>query len=366
VGKAHFGPRAFVGADPSNVGFDVSVAGASIGAPGSYYGKQNFDRGQKGKKKGEAGGHAVPGMDKYHGQDIFLTEALTLEAKELVAESVKAGQPFFLNFAHYAVHSPFDSDPRFAANYQASGKPAQAQAFASLIEGMDKSLGDLMDHLEALGVANNTLILFLGDNGSDAPLGHEHAVACATPLRGKKGSHYEGGMRVPFIAAWVKPDAANPHQQKLPIPAGAIQSQQAAVQDLFPTVLALTDVKAPTGHVVDGRPLQTLLTGHPDATRDETFLMHYPHAPHRSVYFTTLRQGEWKVIYHYFPTETSNGSHYQLYHLKADPYEQSDLAASEPEKLKAMMTALMSGLEQHHAHYPVDPSSHQPVKPTLP
>lgn len=223
-----------------------------------------------------------------------------------------------------------------------------------------------MDHLEALGVADETLILFLGDNGSDAPLGHEHAVACAAPLRGKKGSHYEGGMRVPFIVSWVKPDATNPLQQKLPIPAGAIQGQQAAVQDLFPTVLALTEVKAPAGHVVDGRPLQTLLTGKPDASRDESFLMHYPHAPHRSHYFTTLRQGEWKVIYHYFPTEVSNGSHYQLYHLKADPYEQSDLAGSEPQRLKEMMTALTAGLEHHHAHYPVDPSSHQPVKPKVP
>ena len=68
---------------------------------------------------------------------------------------------------------------------------------------MDKSLGDLLDHLDALGVADNTLIFFLGDNGSDAPLGHQHEVACAAPLRGKKGAHYEGGMRVPFIAAWA-------------------------------------------------------------------------------------------------------------------------------------------------------------------
>lgn len=78
---------------------------------------------------------------------------------------------------------------------------------------MDKSLGDLLDHLEKLAVSENTLIFFLGDNGSDAPLGHQHAVACAAPLRGKKGSHYEGGMRVPFIAAWAKPNANNPNQK---------------------------------------------------------------------------------------------------------------------------------------------------------
>jgi arylsulfatase A-like enzyme len=365
VGKAHFGPRAFEGADPTHLGFDVNVGGASIGAPGSYYGAKNFDRTPNGKKKA-SGSHAVPGMEKYHGQEIFLTEALTLEAKSLVSESVKAGKPFFLNFAHYAVHSPFDSDPRFAANYSKSGKSPQAQAFASLIEGMDKSLGDLLDHLEGLGVAGNTLIFFLGDNGTDAPLGHEHAVACAAPLRGKKGSHYEGGMRVPFIASWAKVDETNPYQQRLPIPAGGIQRQQAAVQDLFPTVLMLTEAKAPSGHVVDGKPLQTLLTGKPDASRDETFLMHYPHAPHRSAYFTSFRQGEWKVVYHYFPSEASSGSHYQLFHLKADPYEQSDLTGSQPEKLKEMMTALSAALEQHQARYPVDPESRQAIKPVVP
>lgn len=80
-------------------------------------------------------------------------------------------------------------------------------------------------------------MFFLGDNGSDAPLGHEHEVACAVPLRGKKGSHYEGGMRVPFLAAWAKPAVGNAHQQRLPIAVGGVQTQQAAVYDLFPTIL---------------------------------------------------------------------------------------------------------------------------------
>src|SRR5690606_30596436 len=128
----------------------------------------------------------VPHLEKYHGTDLFLTEALTREANAHVEQAVQAGQPFFLYFAHYAVHAPFESDSRFAANYTDSGKSPQAQAFATLIEGMDKSLGDVLDQLNKLGVAENTLVFFLGDNGSDAPLGHEHAVACAAPLRGKK------------------------------------------------------------------------------------------------------------------------------------------------------------------------------------
>ena len=269
VGKGHFGAEKYPGEFPHNLGFDVNVAGHAWGAPGSYYGEKNY--GALTKRTAAA----VPGLEKYHGTETFLTEALTIEAKRHVTETVKQGQPFYLYFAQYAVHAPFDSDPRFAAHYADSGKPPAAQAFATLIEGMDKSLGDLLDHFEELGVAENTLVFFLGDNGSDAPLGNQHDVACAAPLRGKKGAHYEGGMRVPFIAAWAKPAAGNPFQQKLRIPAGTIQPQVAAVHDLFPTILELVDCKSPKGHLVDGTRLQRSLTGQPDPDRKQQSLMGY-------------------------------------------------------------------------------------------
>lgn len=354
VGKGHFGPGESEGAEPKNLGFDINVGGASFGAPASYYGTKNYGHGQK------KSSHAVPHLEKYHGTDTFLTEALTIEANAHVADAVAADKPFFLYLSHYAVHAPFNSDPRFAANYRDAGKPPAAQAFATLIEGMDKSLGDVLDHLDALGVADNTLIFFLGDNGSDAPLGHQHAVACAAPLRGKKGAHYEGGMRVPFIAAWAKA-ADNPHQQRLPISAGVIQSQTAAVYDLFPTILALTDVPSPRKHVVDGSRLDMLLTGKSDETREETFLMHYPHSPHRSDYFTCYRDGDWKVIYHYFPSGASENSHYQLYNLREDPFESENLAATCPDQLRLMMQGLVASLESHQALYPVAP--HKPQLP---
>jgi len=361
VGKGHFGPNKSPGAEPLNLGFDVNVGGASFGAPGSYYGEKNYGRGQ-----GRRSSHAVPHLKKYHGTDTFLTEALTIEAKKHLTDTVKAKKPFYLYMSHYAVHAPFHSDPRFAAHYKDSGKPANAQAFATLIEGMDKSLGDLLDHVEKLGVAKNTLVIFLGDNGSDAPLGHQHAVACAAPLRGKKGAHYEGGMRVPFIAAWAKADNNNSHQQKLLIPAGAIQTQLGAVHDLFPTVLEVAGVEPPQGHKVDGKKLQTLLTGKPDKSRDEVFLMHYPHAPHRSTYFTVYRRGDWKVIYHYYPSKASEGSHYQLYNLAQDPFESQDLASSRPDQLRAMMQGLIASLKEHEAAYPRDKENPgAPHKPKL-
>lgn len=362
VGKGHFGAHEFDGAEPKNLGFDVNVAGSSFGAPASYYGMKNYGHGQKRKSF-----NCVPHLEKYHGTETFLTEALTIEAKSRVTDAVEADKPFYLYFSHYAVHAPFNSDPRFAAHYEDSGKPAPAQAFATLIEGMDKSLGDVLDHLDALGVSENTLIFFLGDNGSDAPLGHQHAVACAAPLRGKKGAHYEGGMRVPFIAAWAKPDRDNPVQKRLPIAVGTIQSQQAAVIDLFPTLLALADTEIPADQIVDGSRLDTLLTGKPDTAREETFLMHYPHSPHRSEYFTCYRDGDWKVIYHYFPSEASENSHYQLYNLADDPFESTNLAPSKPDQLRRMMKGLITAMEEHDALYPVDKEEGgKALKPILP
>lgn len=366
VGKGHFGPEGYEGAEPLNLGFDVNVAGAAFGAPGSYYGEQNYGGGT------QRAHHAVPHLEKYHGSDTFLTEALTIEAKQRVSDSVKAGKPFFLYFAQYAVHGPFDSDPRFAKNYTHSGKPEPAQAFATLIEGMDKSLGDMLDHFEDLGIAENTIVLFVGDNGSDAPLGHQHAVACAAPLRGKKGAHYEGGMRVPFIASWAKVDAKNGFQQRLQIPAGAIQSQVASVTDIFPTILELVGASKPDAHAVDGYRLQSLWTGKGDPERPEQFLMHYPHGPHRSNYFTVWRDGDWKVVYHALPDKPTTGGfiqfedgNYELFNLRLDPFESTNLAKSKPQQLKRMMTGLIAALDAHHAVYPVDDSGNE-LHPKLP
>ena len=361
VGKAHFGPTEFDGSDPLKIGFDVNVGGTAIGAPASYYGEKNYGNGQPKRKN-----RAVPHLKEYHGTDTFLTEALTIEAKKRVSQCVDKGVPFYLNMAHYAVHAPFNSDPRFAANYAGSGKPTNAQAFATLIEGMDKSLGDLLDHLADLGVAENTLVIFLGDNGSDAPLGNQHEVACAAPLRGKKGAHYEGGMRVPFIAAWAKADSENTFQKALPIPEGALQTQMGNVCDLMPTILHVAGVGVPKSHTVDGAPLNRLLTGQPDPDHEQSFLMHFPHSPYRSEYFSVLRDGDWKVIYHYHPSKQSDGQRYQLYNLINDPFEQSDLSESHPVELVSMMKKLVTSLEDHNAMYPVNKDRSEELRPVVP
>jgi arylsulfatase A-like enzyme len=235
-----------------------------------------------------------------------------------------------------------------------------------LVEGIDKSLGDMLKHVEELGVAEETLVFFLGDNGSDAPLGGAHEVACAAPLRGRKGSHYEGGMRVPFMAAWAKPTGDNEWQSKLPIAKGVVQSQMAAIYDLFPTILEQAGIALPEAHVLDGQSLATLLRGGPDPSHRSDFLMHYPHSPHRSDYFTVYRQGDWKLIYHYLPTPKDGMDRYQLFDLRRDPFEQSDLAMVEPEKVHSMLGLMKTRLNEESALLPVDRGSGEPLVLRLP
>lgn len=356
VGKAHFGRKGSEGENPLNLGFDVNIAGGSIGHPASYYGEHGY-----GHIKGDKG-HAVPGLEKYHGTNTFLSDALTMEANEQIDKAVLEKKPFFLYMAHYAVHAPFEVDRRFLGNYMSSDKSFAAKSFATLVEGMDKSLGDIMDHLEELGIAENTLILFLGDNGSDSPLGEANGHYSSAPLRGKKGNEYEGGMRVPFIACWAKTDSRTMQQRKLPIQAGVIQQQLGTIMDIYPTVLAIAEIELPKNHVIDGFSLIPQLLGKKNDTRSEKFLMHFPHS-HRGSYFTSYRDGDWKLIYHYNPKLPDNPI-YELYNLKKDPGENNNLATDETGRLVTMIRAMAKQLEAEGALYPVDASGNA-LKPRI-
>lgn len=354
IGKAHFAPDEHEGTDPRNLGFDVNIGGCAIGRPASYYGEKGYGKGTE---------VAVPHLEKYHGTATYLTETLTIEAEAELDKAIAEDKPFFLYMSHYAVHGPFDSDPRFAANYKSVDKKGKALAFATMIEGMDKSLGDLMDHLEAKGIAENTLILFLGDNGSDAPLAKHNAIASSAPLRGRKGSRWEGGVRVPFIAAWAKPNPKNKWQKRLPIAAGSVRQEIGNCSDLFPTITELIAAAVPDDHTVDGQDLARLFSGQPDQNHRDEFLSHYPHR--RGVgpgndYFTLYRLGNWKVIYHYLDQQ----ARYELYDLENDPSESNNLAADNKAKLRSMLKTMAGELEAKAAQYPE--RNGQPIKLVIP
>lgn len=342
VGKAHFGPFNSEGEDPLNLGFDVNIAGSSIGQPGSYLGTEGF---------GHIDGNnarAVPGLEKYHGKDIFLTEALTLEANLAISQAKEEGKPFFLNMAHYAVHAPFYSDPRFAENYKDSNRNDKVQAYATLIEGIDKSLGDIVQHVKDLGLGENTLLFFLGDNGSDAPLSIKNNYSSSSPLKGKKGKHWEGGMRVPFIASWVSPNNKISCQEKTPITGNVVQPQLGTIIDIFPTLCRVANVDYPEGYILDGFILHDQLDGRLNVKRDELFLNHFPHR-HRSSYFTSLVKSDWKIIYHY---QVEDQPRYELFNLKLDPFETDNVADKNPEQLNIMMKVLSDEMKNKEALYP--------------
>lgn len=357
IGKAHFAPPAHEGEDPSALGFDVNVAGCAYGQPGSYFGEDGY--GNLNPKRQQ---RAVPGLEKYHRTDTFLTEALTIEAKARIDESLEMGQPFYLYLSHYAVHSPFQSDPRFTKDYRDPEKGKHGEAFATLVAGVDKSLGDLVAHLEAKGIAESTLILFMGDNGSASPFGKGDEIRSSAPLRGKKATLWEGGTRVPFIAAWARPNARSGLQKSVPIEVGGVQEQMGICYDVFPTLLEIAGVEAPQGHVVDGQDLRKLFTGKRDRSRKETFLSHFPHK-HTSSYFTTYRDGNWKLVYRYFPNADSGETRYAVYDLDADPSESVDLSTRNPERVQRLMRAMIDELEEKDALYPVNAGSE--VRPEL-
>lgn len=357
VGKAHFGCQNSEGEDPKRLGFDVNIAGSSIGHPGSYHGENGYGwiKGQRAR--------AVPDLQQYHGTSTFLSDALTLEACKEMKKAIDKGQPFYLNMAHYAVHAPFETDERFIGNYTDPSKTKQAKAFATLIEGMDKSLNDLMNRLEEWGVAENTLIFFLGDNGGDAPLGGAADYGSSAPLKGKKGSEFEGGMRVPFIAGWAKVNPDNRLQKEFPIATGTVQTQMATIMDIYPTVLSAAGIDLPAHHILDGGDLKKMLAGKHDRRHRDDFLMHFPHE-HRGSYFTVYRKQDWKLIYYYHP-EKGGVPECKLYNLKDDPYEKQDVAATHPKEVKRMFRLMVKRLEAEGALYPVTKDM-KPIYPSLP
>jgi arylsulfatase A-like enzyme len=337
VGKAHFGSIGSYAQFPQNIGFDVNIAGSEIGHPASYYGTNDFG----------TGSNHVPGLEAYHGQDIFLTEALTLEMNKQIESAVTNGVPFFAYMAHYAVHSPWNADERFSANY--SGLNDTQRAFATLIEGMDKSLGDILNKLEALGAAENTLVVFLSDNGGDY---------VNTPLRSKKGTLYEGGVRVPMIWSWAKTNSANPLQSALPIASGSRQSDSVLAWDIYPTLLGLAGISIPPA--VDGEDLSGYLRGTPDFHRAQQFSIHYPHHRAPQNPGSIWRDGDWKLIYDY-QTGAS-----KLYNMASDLSETNNLAASQPERVMAMSRDLARDLNRLGALFPERITNSVPVPPVMP
>ncbi|MCP5534170.1 MAG: sulfatase [Akkermansiaceae bacterium] len=333
VGKAHFGAKDTPGADPKNLGFDVNIAGSYMGGPGSYHGDKNFSAAWRG------GGRIwdVPGLDKYHGQEINLTEALTREAIAELERTVKAGdQPFYLYMSHYTVHAPWEPDRRFIDSYKGKKRfPGQKATLASMVESMDHSLGDLLDALDRLGVADDTIVVFMSDNGSPSQCPRN------LPLRGHKISGYEGGNRVPMI---VHIPGATKGTKRCDAPV--------VIEDVFPTFLqwaGVQDIPDNDGVSFDG------MVRDPSAPRgDRPLFWHYPNFYDQPP-FSSVRLGDLKLIYWHVDRRI------ELFDLRNDLSETKNLAAERPDDVKRLARLLCDHLRKSKALMPVEKSTGKPV-----
>lgn len=335
VGKAHFGARGTPGENPLNLGFDVNIGGHAPGGPGSYWGEKNFSAAWRTKPEDHS--WDVPGLEAYHGKDINLTEALTLESVKQIEAAAADKKPFYLYLSHYAVHAPFEKDARFYQKYRDAGLGEHDAVYASMLESMDKSLGDVMDALKRLGLADNTIVLFASDNGSP------RENARNLPLRGHKITPYEGGIRVPMIVKW-------PGVTK----AGATCTTPVVIEDFFPSILELAGAGGKPMQIVDGVSFVPLLKGGADPDPARPFVWHFPNTYDQPP-FSAIRVGDWKLIYHHTDRRL------ELFNLADDIGETKNLATDQPAKAKELAARLMALLKERGAQMPLDKRTGQPV-----
>lgn len=244
-----------------------------------------------------------------------LTSRYTAESISVIRESVHAGRPFFLYLPHSFAHVPLFASDRFR------GKSLRG-LYGDVVEEMDWSVGEIRRTLTEVGVERNSLILF---TSADGPwLYQKQEGGSAGPLRGGKGSTWEGGMRVPCVAAW-------PGR----IPPGVVTRAFGTTLDLFPTCLRLAGVPLPSGREYDGFDLGTALFE--GGSGRDPLLFYYAKDDLRAV-----RAGPWKLHLATTGQDEAVVRHQRplLYNLNADPAEQFDLAGSHPdvvEKLAAVM-----------------------------
>lgn len=332
-GKWHLGPEPY---SPLQHGFDVDIPHTPAPGPllhGFFY--------------------PFP-VWKDHGEEGDNLEDLLAEEAVRFIERHK-DRPFFLNYWAFQVHSPWQAKPAQIEKYRAKAKPGDPQrnpVYAGMVETLDDAVGRLVAALEAAGVLERTVIIFTSDNG---PFAHAHPAPVMTaefqdvpttsalPLRGVKGTIYEGGIRVPLIVIW--PGLTRP---------GAETGALALSTDYFPTFADLLGLKVPAGVSFDGVSLRPALAGGAGSRKD--IFCHFPHpqsawtvdkvpAPASS-----LRSGDWKLIRLF--GANAGADRLELYHLRDDPGETRNLAAEKPEVLHELSAGLGGLLRDTRAVIP--------------
>lgn len=329
AGKWHLGGE---GSMPTDHGFEINRGGNSTGTP--------------------AGGFFAP-FENPQLADREPGESLTLRLGEETAEFIKqhSSEPFFAYLSFYAVHAPVQTTRQRWTKYRdiaASGPEVDARflidrtlpvrqvqdhpVYAGMIETMDEAIGMVVSAIEEQGLSDQTVIVFTSDNGGVSS-GDAYATS-NLPLRGGKGRQWEGGLRVPLL--YVVPGVTDEASEC---------DQVASGLDLVPTLAELCGLGT-TQDQVDGVSLLPALKGESLPARD--LFWHYPHYGNQGGEPSSIVQRErWKLIrYHEDGRE-------ELYDLKVDPSETTDLRESEPARASELSTRLTEWLERTGALMPV-------------
>lgn len=320
IGKWHLGDDPQFG--PIGQGFDVNVAGYSAGHP--------------------AKGYFVP----YDNPELpdgppgeYLTDRLTDEALKFI--DTNKDKPFFLYLPHYAVHTPLQAKQELIDKYKkkAGYNGQNNPKYAAMIESTDQGVGRIVNKLDEMGLADNTIVFFFSDNGG------VKGITSNQPLRGGKGMLYEGGIREPMFVRWpgvVKPDTT------CDTPIIGI--------DIYPTILEMAGIRKPKGKLLDGESIVPLLKGQKSLNRKALF-WHFPAYLQgkaegaRDPYFRTrpgaaVRMGDFKLI-EYF----EDGA-LELYDLKEDISERNNLAGKMPGKTAELHKLMLAWRKKIQAPVP--------------
>ena len=311
IGKWHLGGE---GSLPTDHGFDLNVAGDQRGQPPGYF--YPYKRWQ----------NQLPFLPGEGEPGEYLTDRLTDEALEFIEQQRE--RPFFVHFAHYAVHTPLQAKQRLVDKY--AGKTATPEhsdpVYAAMIESVDESVGRIVAKLAELGLAERTAVVFFSDNGGFGP------ATSMAPLRGSKGMLYEGGVRVPLVAYWPGT-----------IPPGRTIDSPVIGTDLYPTFLEIAGAPLEP-EARDGLSLLPLLT-EGGRLPSRPLFWHFPAyleadrstpGPFRTTPAAAVRMDDYKLL-EFFETGAL-----ELYDLRADIGEQLNLVDSLPEVVARLRDALMA------------------------
>jgi arylsulfatase A len=250
---------------------------------------------------------------------------LTAAAEKFVEEHKDC--PFFVYLAHNTPHIPYDAQRRRIDNNAQAFEPV----YAGVIETLDNTVGRLLAKLDALKLADKTIVVFTSDNGGlHVPEGPHPKITHNTPYRAGKGFIYQGGLRIPLIVRWPS------H-----VPAGKVVDDPVINTDWVPTLLDLIGQTIPAG--LDGVSITALLTRRGPAPARK-FFWHFPHYTNQgSRPSGAVRDGDWMMVEFYDEEKC------ELYDLRKDIAETEDLAESRPEQVRQMRAALARWRKEVHA-----------------